>query len=121
MQLGTKEVENGKEMAEKSGESLRLIIEGAEKVVDVITSVAAASEEQSASAEHISKNIEAITNVTQESAGGTQQIARAAEDLNRLTQNLQEMLGQFVLGTNGRRADHKSLPAGRPAAKIARR
>ncbi|MGE5314492.1 MAG: methyl-accepting chemotaxis protein [Acidobacteriota bacterium] len=98
MQQGTKEVERGKALAEKSGESLRLIIEGAEKVVDVIASVAAASEQQSASAEHISKNIEAITNVTQESAGGTQQIARAAEDLNRLTQNLQGMLGQFVLG-----------------------
>jgi len=119
MQLGTKEVEQGREMAEKSGESLALIIEGAEKVVDVITSVAAASEEQSASAEHISKNIEAITNVTQESAGGTQQIARAAEDLNRLTQNLQEMLGQFTLGS-GHRPDHNAV-AVRPGSKIARR
>jgi methyl-accepting chemotaxis protein len=120
MQLGTKEVEQGREMAEKSGQSLRLIIEGAEKVVDVITSVAAASEEQSASAEHISKNIEAITNVTQESAGGTQQIARAAEDLNRLTQNLQVMLGQFTLGA-GHRVERKGSLAVRTNGKIVKR
>ncbi|HLP18081.1 MAG TPA: methyl-accepting chemotaxis protein [Bacteroidota bacterium] len=121
MQVGTKEVENGKAMAERSGESLRKIIEGAERVVDVITSVAAASEEQSASAEHISKNIEAITNVTQESAGGTQQIARAAEDLNRLTQNLQEMLGQFSLGTTQRQIESKMHLVPKSAGKVARR
>ncbi len=118
MQLGTQEVEQGREMAEKSGQSLKLIIEGAEKVVDVITSVAAASEEQSVTAEHISKNIEAITNVTQESAGGTQQIARAAEDLNRLTQNLQEMLGQFTIGA-GYRGEQKV--AVRSSGTLARR
>jgi methyl-accepting chemotaxis protein len=97
MQQGTVEVEKGRLLAEKSGQSLNDIITGAEKVVDVATQVAAASEEQSTAAEQISKNIEAISSVTQESASGTQQIARAAEDLNRLTQNLEDLLQQFSL------------------------
>ncbi|MGE5315835.1 MAG: methyl-accepting chemotaxis protein [Acidobacteriota bacterium] len=102
MNRGTKEVEEGRSLAEKSGDSLRLIIDGAEKAVNAARQVAAASEEQATSAEEIGKTIDAITNVTQESAAGTQQIARAAEDLNRLTQNVQSLLEQFVL----------SVPAG---------
>jgi methyl-accepting chemotaxis protein len=97
MTEGTAEVEKGRELADKAGQSLKQIITGAQEVVDVSSQVAAASEEQSSAAEQISKNIEAITNVTQESAAGTQQIARAAEDLNRLTTNLQELLGQFKI------------------------
>jgi methyl-accepting chemotaxis protein len=98
MSRGTEEVETGRELAEKSSQSLQEIIDGSVNVVDVITQVAAASEQQASASEQISKNIEAISSVTQESAAGTQQIARAAEDLNQLTSNLQELLGQFSLG-----------------------
>lgn len=97
MDEGTKEVERGKELAAKAGESLKQIISAADEVVDVINQVAAASEEQSSTSEQISRNIESISNVTHESASGTQQIARAAEDLNRLTTNLQELISQFKI------------------------
>lgn len=97
MNEGTKEVEVGKELAERAGGSLRQIIGSSGKVVDIITQVAAASEEQSSAAEQISKNIESISNVTHEAASGTQQIARAAEDLNRLTDNLQNLISQFKI------------------------
>lgn len=97
MDEGTKEVEKGKELAEKAGDSLRQIISAAEQVVDVINQVAAASEEQSSTSEQITRNIESISNVTHEAASGTQQIARAAEDLNHLTTNLQELIMQFKI------------------------
>ncbi len=103
MQQGTKEVEAGKLLAEKAGTSLQDIIHGAEKVVDIVTQVAAASEEQSSASEQISKNIESISSVTQQSASGIQQIAHASEDLNRLTLNLQELIAQFTVdGTSGK-------------------
>ena len=92
---GQEEVEKGKKLADKAGESLNEIIKGAEQVVDVITQVAAASEEQSSASEQISNNVEAISNVTHESASGIQQIARAAEDLNRFTVNLQDLISRF--------------------------
>jgi methyl-accepting chemotaxis protein len=102
MNRGTDEVERGRVLAEKSSGTLKEIIDGSQKVVDVVSQVAAASEEQSSASEQIAKNIEAISSVTQESAAGTQQIARAAEDLNQLTVNLQELIGQFSLGAAGR-------------------
>jgi methyl-accepting chemotaxis protein len=95
MQQGTIEVENGKQLADKAGESLKEIIKGAEEVVDIITQVATASQEQSAAAEQISQNIESINNVTHQSAAGAQQIARASEDLNRLTNDLQKVVSHF--------------------------
>jgi methyl-accepting chemotaxis protein len=95
MEQGTKEVEVGKQLAEKAGTSLQEIIHGAEQVLDIVSQVAAASEEQSSASEQISKNIESISSVTQQSASGIQQIAHASEDLNRLTLNLQELIAQF--------------------------
>ncbi|MHB9041660.1 MAG: methyl-accepting chemotaxis protein, partial [Melioribacteraceae bacterium] len=106
MSRGTEEVEKGKVLADKAGQSLKQIISGAQDVVDMSTQVAAASEEQSSAAEQISKNIEAISNVTQESAAGVQQIARAAEDLNRLTVNLQELVLRFKID-GGSKANEK--------------
>jgi methyl-accepting chemotaxis protein len=108
IQQGTSEVQKGKSLASKAGESLEQIITGSAAVVDSATQVAAASEEQSATAEQISKNIEAINNVTQESAAGVQQIARAAEDLNRLTDNLQNLVSKFNIDSE-RRNDRSTL------------
>lgn len=97
MDAGTKEVEKGKDLAAKAGESLLQIINAAEQVVDVIQQVASASEEQSSATEQTSRSIESITSVTQQSASATQQIARAIEDLNRLTMNLQDTISQFKI------------------------
>lgn len=95
MKHGTTEVEKGKALAEKAGESLNEIISRAENVADIVTQVAAASEEQSRASEQISQNIELITNVTQQSANGVRQIAHAAEELNQLTGNLQSLISGF--------------------------
>ncbi len=100
MKEGTSEVEKGKELADKAGNSLSQIINGAENVVDISIQVAAASEEQSSTAEQISKSILAINNVTNQSSTGIQQIAKAAEDLNRLTTNLEMLISKFNIGKN---------------------
>ena len=95
MKLGTDEVDNGKLLAEKAGQSLKEIIAGAENVADIVTQVAAASEQQSRTSEQITQNIELISNVTQQNATGVRQIAHAAEELNQLTGNLQELISGF--------------------------
>jgi methyl-accepting chemotaxis protein len=94
---GTAEVEKGKALADQAGHSLEQIIISAREVEDMSIQVAAASEEQSATAEQISKNIDGINNVSRQSAEGVQQMARAAEDLNRLTNKLQEMVSTFKI------------------------
>jgi methyl-accepting chemotaxis protein len=100
MNKGTDEVEKGKELAYKAGESLKEIIEATIKVVDEINQVATASEEQSSTAEQISKSVESISNVTNETAAGIQQVAHSAEDLNKLTDNLQSLVEQFRIEDN---------------------
>ncbi len=109
MQQGTKEVNNGKLLAEKAGDSLKEIISGAERVADIVTQVAAASEEQSRASEQITQNIELITNVTQQSATGVRQIAHAAEELNQLTGNLRSLISSFKINELSYYHEHNTL------------
>ena len=97
MHEGRVEVDKGKLMADKAGEVLKDIITESQKVTDIAALVAAASEEQSTSAEEISKNIESISAVTQQSASGSHEIARSAEDLNNLTQKLEKLISHFKI------------------------
>jgi methyl-accepting chemotaxis protein len=97
MELGTREVENGLQLTEKSGNSLSQIVDSVAKVDNIIGQVAAASEEQSSAAEQIGRSVEGINNVTQQTAAGIQQIARAAEDLNNLTVNLYTLIERFKI------------------------
>jgi len=88
-------VNNGLHLNAEVGEVLTAILESIDNVTSQINQVAAASEEQSATAEQVSTNIEAINNVANESAVGIQQIASASEDLNLLTEKLQMLIGKF--------------------------
>ena len=97
MEKDMKEVENGRALANKAGELLKEIIAGSEDVVDIISQVAAASEEQSTTSEQISRSIESISSVVQQSAAGVQQVAKATEDLSRLTDNLQNLVNRFKI------------------------
>ena len=95
MKKGTEEVENGKVLADKAGIVLNEIIKEAEKVNDIAAQVASASEQQSISAEVISKNIIDISNVTQQSAAGIEQISCSADSLNKINQKLELLINQF--------------------------
>ena len=97
MQVAGKVVGRGQQLTEEVALSLGEILEGSQNVVDIISQVASASEQQSVAAEQISRNVESISSVANESASGIQQIARASEDLNRLTENLQELVSHFKL------------------------
>ncbi len=110
MDGGTKEVERGKILTDKAGKSLQKIINATERVVDVVTQVAAASEEQSGAVEQISKSIETINGVTYENAKGVQQIAQTSGDLNKLTLNLQDLISRFKIegATVGGKDESKS-------------
>ncbi len=99
IELGTEEVEKGREMANKAGESLKEIIGASNHVLDEVTMVASASEEQSATAEQISKNIEGINNISRESSEGIKKIAMSTEKLNELMNNLHVLIHRFKIIT----------------------
>lgn len=92
---GTEEVEKGKELAMKSGDSLKEIMNATEKVIENIRQVASANEELSLGSEQISRSIDGINSIVQQSASSATQIAGAAEDLSRLTENLDRLIKAF--------------------------
>jgi len=97
IQRGSQEVEEGIALADQTGAALTQIVEGAQRVLDRVTQIAAASEEQSTTSDQISRSVEMISNLSHESARGVEQIARAAESLSRLTDELNEMVRRFRL------------------------
>ncbi|HUI65412.1 MAG TPA: methyl-accepting chemotaxis protein [Bacteroidota bacterium] len=110
MQEGTREVDDGIRLADLAGKSLHDIVGMVQNLTDLVSQIAAASEEQSSASEEISKNVEAISSVTSQTATGVQQIARAADDLNRLTEILRQLIGGFHLSDKageGRTGDPK--------------
>ncbi len=97
METGIKEVTQGRELADKAGNSLNEIVTMSQSVVDMITQIATASEEQSAATEEISKNIEHISTVTKETEVGAHESAKAAEQLNQQAEELKAIVNQFKL------------------------
>lgn len=95
MEAGIQEVDRGRELTDKAGNSLNEIVAMTESVMNMIQQIATASEEQSTAAEQISKNVEHITSVTRETAKGAEQSAAAAEELNRQAESLDEMVAKF--------------------------
>ncbi|MFZ5981398.1 MAG: HAMP domain-containing methyl-accepting chemotaxis protein [Candidatus Zixiibacteriota bacterium] len=114
MESGIKEVDKGRELADKAGNSLNEIVTMSQRVMDMIQQIATASEEQSVAAEQISKNIEHISSVTKETATGAEQSATAAEELNRQAEGLQQMVARFRLAVNDNRemVQTAGVPAG---------
>jgi len=103
MESGTKQVEAGVETTTQAGSSLHEIIQSAEQVGDMVTHIATAATEQSSATEEVNASIEQIAKITAETAEGSQQSAKACHDLSSLALDLQNVVSQFKLETNGRR------------------
>ncbi|MBK7091917.1 MAG: HAMP domain-containing protein [bacterium] len=95
MEQGIHEVDGGRQLADRAGESLNAILGFSQRVQDMIQQIASAAEQQSAASEQIARNVESIANVTKENAAGIEQSASAAEQLNRQAEGLQIMVGKF--------------------------
>lgn len=87
-------------ITDETEEVFQSILESTNTLSTEISQVAAASEEQSAGAEQISKNVEGINDVSQQNASSVQLVAQAAEDLNQLTNNLQNLISNFKISNN---------------------
>ena len=97
MEAGVKEVDAGRELADKAGNSLTEVVNGSQRVMDMIAQIATAAEEQSSAAEQISKNVEHVSSATKESAAGAEQAAKAADELSRNAEGLQQIVGRFKI------------------------
>ncbi len=102
MEKGTHEVERGRVLGDKTAEALNEILEANSKVTEMITNISVSAQEQSHTAEEISKNIENIASITKETAEGVRQIDQSTESLVAQTDLLKSLVGRFKLYENGK-------------------
>lgn len=117
MQQGTQQVQQGVATTSEAGRSLDDIIRTAEQVGDMIAQIATAVTQQSSATEEVTANIDRISKITRETAAGAQQSARACNELSGLALDLQKVVNQFKLSSNGHGAGHARThgPNGRGA------
>lgn len=95
MNEGMTEVEAGIRLADQTGAALQGIMEGATNTDMMVSQIAAATEEQSATSMQISSSVDAISQVSLQSAERITAIAQAVEGLNQLTEDLGSLVVQF--------------------------
>ncbi|MBL7997290.1 MAG: methyl-accepting chemotaxis protein [Candidatus Kapabacteria bacterium] len=93
-------VQEGISLSDQAGASLETIVKSVEEVVDTVTTIAAASEEQATTSNVIARNVDTIRNASREMAQGLGDVASASANLNDLTWNLQNLMAQFKLSDN---------------------
>jgi hemerythrin-like metal-binding protein len=102
MVAGVAEVENGTTEIAVSGEALRMIQHEITMVNEQMQQIATAAEEQTATTSEISGNLHRINdavNLTVEKAHDT---SNSAHHLARLSNELQQLVGQFTLDRSGK-------------------
>ena len=92
-----KNADEGVKITKSVAEALGEIVEGASKVNDLVSEIAAAAKEQTQGIEQVSTAIEQMNKVTQLNASNSEESASAAEELNSQAEELMRMISEFVL------------------------
>jgi methyl-accepting chemotaxis protein len=88
-------VEEATTLANRSGDALKEIVDMSATNAAVVTSIATAAEEQSATSEEIAKALEEINRIVGETTDGMVQSSQAVQDLSRMAQELNSVMGKL--------------------------
>ena len=91
----TQRVQEGAQLSEDTGRSLKQIIEGVESTAAKIAEIAAATVEQAANADEVSKAIQGVAQVTEQTAAGSEEMASSSEELGAQASALQQLVARF--------------------------
>lgn len=86
----------GSELVYKTSESFAKVNEGAEKVGEILSKVAAFSQDQEHGIGYISKAMSEINKVTQENASGAEETSSAIEDIGSQTEHMKQIVTELV-------------------------
>lgn len=100
MEEGKVKAEEGVKLAENAREVLKKIVHASQQSLDMVQSIATATEEQSAAIEQVSTNMENISNVSRTSKEGVSQIDMATNDFAKLSGELTTLIAWFKLDDN---------------------
>jgi PAS domain S-box-containing protein len=93
----TQRVEEGAELSDRAGESLRQIIRAAEATAAKIAEIATATVQQAANAEEVAKAIQGVAHVTEQTAAGSEEMASSSQELGAQATTLRELVNQFSI------------------------
>ena len=95
MQQAVVRVEGGVEMANRAGESMSGISDGAERVVSAVNEISSALKEQSVASNEIASNVERIAQMSEENSAATREAADTARQLEALAVGTRAAVSQF--------------------------
>ena len=90
-------VGQGEQLAQEAHQALDEIVEQVTRFTALIDDVAAAAEQQSVTADHISAEIVDVAEVTKSTTGKARQIAKASEEIASLADSLKDQVSRFEL------------------------
>ena len=97
MEAGTQEAHAGMSLAREAGIRLTAIVNGVQRVVDMIQHFAGATQQQSEVSGQISSNIQQVARLSQENETHVQDVAKATQQFAELAADLQTSLSRFTL------------------------
>jgi methyl-accepting chemotaxis protein len=95
---GTKSAETGVELAQSTGDSIRVIREHAQQAVAAAEQIAASARQQLAGMDQITRAMENINQGAMQSQKGMQQVDQTAQNLNDLARQLTSIVKQYKIG-----------------------
>lgn len=97
MHAGQSATSTGVASSQRTGQSLGAITEQVERISDMNTQVAAATEEQSSVTEEINRNVQGIADLAHATAGEVRACREDCQTLSRLADDLAGQMGKFRL------------------------
>ncbi|QGY41365.1 PAS domain-containing protein [Pseudodesulfovibrio cashew] len=103
MRMTEGQVTSSTELSTQAGESLKQIMENIRNMVDGVSLIAAATEQQSTAADNINRAIDEIAEISGDADEAAGQAAGATRDLAGLAQELLDVSRSFLEGDGGER------------------
>ncbi|MFH2063603.1 MAG: methyl-accepting chemotaxis protein [Pseudomonadota bacterium] len=100
-----KKVAEGSNIAEETSKALSEISESITTVVDLVSEIAAASNEQAQGVSQVNQGLSQIDGVTQQNAANAEQVSSAAAILSSQAAEVNELLSQFKLKNQNIRSE----------------
>ena len=91
-------VEDGSRLVDEAGKTMDEIVASVKRVTDIMSEIAAASQEQSAGIEQVNQAVTQMDDVTQQNAALVEEAAAAAESMDEQAQLLARAVAVFKLG-----------------------
>ncbi len=96
-----KAVADGTRLSGETDQALREVVTSAQKVLDAVTLISTATEEETNSLAQVTTGIDQISSVVQTNSATAEQSAAASEELSGQANLLKEMVSRFTLSQSG--------------------